>query len=64
MIFRTITGYMCKIDFDFELGAAADGNKVYPSVNALSKGHDCADDCGIVEVEVKLVRVVSEGTGE
>lgn len=57
-------GFMCKIDYDFELCHAIDGNLVYPSIEALRRRHSCADDCGIVEVSVCLVRVVSEGTGK
>jgi hypothetical protein len=59
---ETTTGFMCKIDFDFELGHATDGNTVYPSIDALRRAHDCADECGIVEVTVSLVRVVCAGT--
>lgn len=54
-------GFMCKIDFDCELGHAADGNRIYPSESALREHHSMADDCGIVEVEVHLLRVVKEG---
>lgn len=56
----TRRGFMCKIDFDYELEGAKDGNRVYPSVDALRKGHPCVDDCGIVEIEVRFVRVVAE----
>lgn len=59
-----VRGFMCLIDWQYEIGAAADGNKIYPSADALRRGHSCADDCGIVEVEVRIRRVVSEGTGE
>ena len=55
-----ITGYMCKTDFDFELGMAADGNRVFPSVTALRESRSCVDQCGIVEVKVFCTRVVQE----
>lgn len=61
---RVVHGFMCKIDWDYELGAASDGNKVFPSADALRRAHSSVDACGIVEVAVTLVRVVSEGTGE
>ena len=54
-------GFMCRIDFECELGRASGGNRVFPSVEDLFKDHDCAHACGIVEVEVRLVRVVEEG---
>lgn len=59
---RTVTGFMCKIDWDHEIGNASRGTRVYPSINAIRAQHTCADECGIVEVEVRLARVISEGT--
>ena len=59
---RRVVGYMCRIDWNYELGSAIDGNKVYPSVQDLRASHTCADACGIVAVEVRLVCVVVEGT--
>ena len=58
---EAVRGFMCRIDWDHEIGHAADGNRVYPSVRALKEFHNCAEDCGIVEVEVRLIRVVEEG---
>ena len=55
-----VVGYMCGTDWSCELGAASDGNKVYPSVGALMEERKCTDECGIVEVEVKFRRVVRE----
>jgi hypothetical protein len=57
-------GYMCLIDWEWELGAASGGNRVYPSVEDLLRCHTCADACGVVEVEVRITRLVSAGTGE
>lgn len=51
---------MCKVDFDHEIGEALGGNKVFPSVEDLIMNSPCVDQCGIVEVEVKLLRVVKE----
>ena len=51
-------GYMCKADFDFELD---NGNApVYTTLDGLRAARKCVDECGIVEVEVKLVRVVQD----
>ena len=62
----TVIGYMCLIDWECEIGAAASGNIVYPSVACLREAHTCADACGIVEVEVRCRRLVSPSysTGE
>jgi hypothetical protein len=56
---RRHRGFMCKTDFDSELGHATDGDKVYPSVDALKAERECVVECGVVEVEVSLVRVVA-----
>lgn len=56
-------GYMCKVDYDFELGKVSDGVKVYPTVSCLKENSGCGfnGECGIVEVEVKLKRIVNKG---
>ena len=55
-------GYMCKTDFECELGLAEGGNIVYPSVENLKKYKKCWDLCGVVKVEVLFVEeVVPEG---
>jgi len=57
-----IIGYMCKIDYDYELGNALGGTKVYSSIEDLVENHECADDeCGIVEVKVDLSEIIKEG---
>lgn len=53
-------GYMCMIDFEDELGAAAGGTPVYASVEDLKANHDCWESCGIVEVRVEYVRTIVE----
>lgn len=52
-------GYMCRVAYECELGWTSVA--IYSSEEALRRAHTCADDCGIVEVEVRLVRVMSEG---
>ena len=53
-------GYMCTIDFECELGHAADGTRIYPSVKALKSNHRCWNECGIVKVKTYLYEVVCE----
>jgi len=53
-------GYMDKVDFDYELGNAKGGNKVFPSIKDLKENKPCIEECGIVEVEIKLRQVVQE----
>lgn len=60
--------FMCRTDFDLELGDAPDGVRVFPSIEDLKKHCPCVTtSCGIVEVRVELVRVWRAGemkTGE
>lgn len=60
MTHRTIPaeGFMCKTDWDDEIGYASDGNSVYPSVDALKRARKCTNECGIVKVRVEFVEVV------
>jgi len=60
MLEKEIMGYMCKTDFDYELGHADDGNKVYPSERALREHQKCVSTCGFVKVKVTLVEVCLE----
>jgi hypothetical protein len=55
-------GFMCKTDFDWELGEASGGDTIYPSIEELRRKRGCVEGCGIVEVEVSLVRVVQKET--
>ena len=57
---QSVTGYMCMIDFEDELGRAAGGNRVYSSVEDLKKNHDCWESCGIVKVRVEYVSTIVE----
>lgn len=52
--------FMCKVDFENELGAAMGGVTIYPSIEDARKNRKCIDACGLVEVEVRLKRVVIE----
>ena len=53
-------GYMDKVDFDHELGNAMGGNTVFPSIDDLEENKPCTESCGIVEVEIRLRRVIRE----
>lgn len=57
---RVVTGFMCKVDWDHELGAALGGNNIFASEADLIANKKCTDECGIVEVEVRLKRVIRE----
>lgn len=53
--------YMCKTDFEFELGYAAGGNPVYSSIEDLKYCRPCAESCGIVAVKIEYAYTVEEG---
>ena len=55
---RRVRGFMCKTDWDHEIGWASDGNKVYPSIDSVRRERKCTAECGIVEVDVTFVRIV------
>ncbi len=48
-----VTCYMCKTDFDYELGQAFRGVRVFPSEESLRKSKPCVAECGIVQVGVR-----------
>lgn len=56
-----VNGFMCRTDWEDELGHASDGNKVYPSVEALKRHSPCWEQCGIMEVRVSAERVIDKG---
>jgi hypothetical protein len=59
-----VTGYMCLTDFECELGAAMGGNRVFPSIEDAKLHKPCWPHCGLVEVEVRAVRIVVTGDGQ
>ena len=53
-------GYICKIDWDWELGEALGGSKIYPNIDDLKENHLCWKDCGIVKVKVSFEEVIDD----
>jgi hypothetical protein len=45
-------GYMCKTDFDFEVGEASNGVSVYKSKEDCLANLPCVTECGIVKVKI------------
>lgn len=59
---QTAKGYMCITAFECDLKGGHDhlGTPIYPSVEAIKRERHCADECGIVEVEVMVVRIIQK----
>lgn len=55
-----ITVFMCKTAWDYEVGSALGGNRIYPDEQDCRENCKCAEGCGIVEVKMSFVRTVQE----
>ena len=58
-----IYGYMCKTDYQWELGEAHPFTEIYPNIKTLKKARQCVKDCGIVKVRIELEEVIEAGNG-
>lgn len=55
--------YVCSINWQHEIGEAADLEgkmPFYTSLEQLKKEHECWEECGITEVEVLPSKVIKE----
>lgn len=57
---KTLTLYMCGVDWQHEADAVTSGTSVYPSRKAILRHRTCVKDCGIVAVKVQLSRWVQK----
>lgn len=55
-----VIGYMCKTDFECEMGGALGGNTIYPDIDDLKRHASCVAECGIVKVKTFAVEVIQE----
>lgn len=55
-----VTGYMCLTDFEWELGNAKGGNKIYASEKDLRENCRCIPECGVAKVKVIGVETLQE----
>lgn len=57
--YETFSAFMCKTSFEHDI-EAGDGTRIYLTEKA-ARGHArCIDQCGLVEVQVTLTRVVQQ----
>jgi hypothetical protein len=54
----SVEAFMCTVEFDYELGHALSGNKLYPHAEDLKENHKCWQSCGISKVAVSLISEV------
>lgn len=54
-------GYMCQVDWNWELGEARGGTEIYASIEDCKRKRECVKNCGIVKVKIELVEVVEPG---
>jgi hypothetical protein len=47
---KSLTLYICGVDWQHELGEASDGTRVYPSLEAIQHHRTCVKQCGVVRV--------------
>lgn len=50
----SVIGYMCATDWEYEMGMAAGGNIVFPSLEDAKEHLRCWRGCGIVRVRVSF----------
>jgi hypothetical protein len=55
---QKFTAFMDGIDFHEERGQPRGGNSLYATAEAVLKHRKCAEECGVVEVEVSMTRWV------
>jgi len=60
----TVTVYICLTDFEFEIGAASGGNRIFPSIEDAREHLRCHEGCGIAAFKIGEGWVVQEGTEE
>lgn len=56
-----VVGYMCTTNWEYELGAACGGNRIYPSIEDLKENSKCWKQCGITEVKTKFSKMIAKG---
>jgi hypothetical protein len=55
-----VRGYMCGTDWEHEIGQNKHGIEIWRSERACAVGKKCTSECGMVEVEVRIVRTVKK----
>lgn len=59
---KKVKAYLCQTDWDTDIPCGAQDIKIVTNLKHLKKTRQCVKECGIVEVEIKLKRIISKGT--
>jgi hypothetical protein len=57
---KKVTVFMDGVDWDYEVGEASDGNRVYPDLESIKKYNKCWEGCGVVECKLVFKKWVVE----
>lgn len=57
---KAIRGYMCKVVWEHDFQDSGDPGTIHTCLDKLRQDSPCVHQCGIVEVEVRLVQIVQE----
>ena len=53
-------GYMCKTEFDWEIGETTGAYGIYATVEELKDKCKCVKSCGIIKVAISFVEVIKQ----
>lgn len=56
---KTVTVYIDGVDWQYEIGHAMDGNRVYPSLEDLAESNSCWESCGVVKATITFEKWVT-----
>jgi len=56
-------GFMCLIDFRLHLENDSHPSPIFSSIDDLRRDHKMVDECGIAEVDIRLVRALAASDG-
>ena len=56
--------YIDQVDWMHEVGHAADGNMIYPSLESIQTYCSCAEHCGVIKAEISFIETVLPGSDD
>lgn len=62
IVSRPCRAFMCGTAWKHDMKRKAGGVPIYKTIHDFEDSHACSEECGLVEVEVRMVRWVKKGT--